>query len=185
LDDGIGLVLLLEGVLSRIPKRMLGHIIQITNAGRLAGIQELLAGRRHEEGLHELPRLRDIEEGAVLRLLPHLDDLLPGAVVDVREGPERDLDLRVLLLLDVPDDGFGQLLDLGQGLLRRSVSRRHRPSSGSTSANASLSLRTTRSRISSVSSPPVARRASSWSWFFNLSSSAPARVCSARATSSM
>src|SRR5690606_21448710 len=186
LDDGVGLVLLLEGIDLRVPQRVLGHVVEVTDARGLAGLDELLARGCHEEGLHELPRLRDVEEGAFLGLLPHLDDLFPGVVGDVRQRPEGDLDPRILLLLDVADDGLGQSLDLGQGLLRGRVAPRHRySSSASAPSNSSRRRLATRSRISSVRSPPVASRAISRSRPLSFSSSAPTISCSERATSSM
>ena len=70
LDDRVRLVLLLEGVLPRVADGVLGDVVEVADARRLAGVDELLAGLRDEEGLHELLRHRDVEEVALLRCDP-------------------------------------------------------------------------------------------------------------------
>src|SRR5262249_39672945 len=87
----------------------------------LAGVDELLAGLAHQEGLHELLGHRHVEEVALLLLAAHLDEPLPVAPAHVRERAHRDVEERVLAVGHRLQDALRQLLDLGRGLLRDRV----------------------------------------------------------------
>ena len=96
---------------------MLGDVIEVADAGRLARIDELLAGLAHQERLHELPRHRDVEEVALLLLAAELDQPFFLAPVDVGEGADGDVERRVLAGAHRLEHAFGELLDLGHRLL--------------------------------------------------------------------
>ena len=69
-------------------------VVEVADAGRLAGVDQLLAGLADEEGLHELARHRDVEEVALLLLVAELDEALLLAPADVRERAHGDLEER-------------------------------------------------------------------------------------------
>ena len=121
LDDGVGLVLLLERVLLRVADRVLGDVVEVADAGGLAGVDELLAGLAHQEGLHELLRHRHVEEVALLLLAAELHQAPLLAPAHVGERPHRDVEERVLSARHRLQHALGQLLDLGRRLLRDRV----------------------------------------------------------------
>ena len=99
LDDRVGLVLLLEGVLARVADGVLGDVVEVADAGGLARVDQLLAGVADQERLHELLRHRDVEEVALLLLAAQLHQALLLAPLDVGQGAHGDVEGGVLAAL--------------------------------------------------------------------------------------
>ncbi len=119
-DDRVALILIVEGLFVRAGNRMLGEVIHPADAGGLALIDQPFAATGDQHGLHEAPRLAQIEKVAGLLLAPHLDDAALLVVAGVGQGPQRDIHAGVLLLRRRHDDGLGQGDDL---VCRRGLAR--------------------------------------------------------------
>src|SRR6185503_10329724 len=90
LDERVGLVLVVEGVLVRALHGVLGSVVDLAQRGRELGPLQLGERVRHQDRLHELLRHADVEEGTLLLPLAHLDDAALLVEVDVGEAAHRD-----------------------------------------------------------------------------------------------
>ena len=120
LDDRVGLVLAVEGVLVRALHRVLGAVVDLAQRGRQ--VRPLQLGERvgHQHRLHELLGHADVEERARLLALAHLDDAALLVEGDVGEAAHGDRQRGVLAPLGGRDDRVGhadQLLLDGAGAL--------------------------------------------------------------------
>ncbi len=97
LDDRVRLDLVVEGLLPCSGHVVLGQVVQLTDGGGLARVDELLALSGDERGLHELAGHAQIEELPGLLGRPHLDDGFFRVKTHVGQGPCRNLQPRTLL----------------------------------------------------------------------------------------
>src|SRR6185295_1578163 len=119
-------------VLFRVADGVLGDVVEVADAGRLARVDELLAGLAHQERLHELLRHRHVEEVALLLLAAELHEAPLVAPLDVGERAHRDVEGGVLAARHGLQYALGELLDLRDRVLRDCVlAGRHHSSSAS------------------------------------------------------
>src|SRR5262249_9136866 len=127
LDQRVRLVLVVEGVLVGVLHRVLGAVVDLAKRGREIRPLELGEGVRHQDRLHELLGHADIEEGALLLLLPQLDDAALLVEADVGQAADGDREGRVLALLGGHDHGVSHAHELLLDHPRRLRFRCHRP----------------------------------------------------------
>ena len=90
LDQRVGFVLGVEGVLVRVLHRVLGAVVDLAQRRGEVGPLQLGEGVGHQHRLHELLRHAHVEERPLLLALAHLDDAALLVEVDVGEAAHRD-----------------------------------------------------------------------------------------------
>ena len=75
--------------------RVFEKVVETSNTGRLALVDQLFTSSRHEHRLHIAFCLRQIKELATVRVFAHLDEPLATVVFHVREGARRDIERRI------------------------------------------------------------------------------------------
>ncbi len=91
LNDWIGFVLRIEGVLVRIFDRVFRAVINFPKRGRQISTLQLGERISDQHGLHEPLRHADVKKGPLLLLAPHLNQAFLFIEGHVRKGTDRDL----------------------------------------------------------------------------------------------
>jgi len=89
LQDRVGLLLAVEGLLLGAGDGVQGRVVHAAEAERLVRLDQVLAAVGEEHGLHELPRLAEVEELALLLGVAHLQDAALSAArhsIDAARG---------------------------------------------------------------------------------------------------
>jgi hypothetical protein len=115
LQDRVGLVLGIEGVLLGAADGVLGLVEDAAEAGGLVGVDQVLDRAGVQHGLHELLGLVEVEELAFLHGGAHLQDAPFLVPEGVGAGAGRDIKDGFAPREGLGGDVLGQGCDLGEG----------------------------------------------------------------------
>ena len=86
LDDRVGLALVVEGLLAlRALDGVLGHVVNLSDAGALAGVDQFLALGGDQHRLHKPLGLPVVEQAALLRIAAHCNEARFDVELDVAQ----------------------------------------------------------------------------------------------------